>query len=135
MACLSSRIPYGEVVTPEKLRMIEAGENVLRDLGFFDVRVRHHELRVASGVGQVAGSVTPTATSPATRPPSLVAHLARIEVGPAEMEKFLVNGTAARVAEALKAAGYAHVTLDLQGYRRGSTNELLLGSRLPTFKV
>lgn len=135
MACLSSRIPYGEAVTPEKLRMIEAGENVLRDLGFFDVRVRHHELRVASGVGQVTGSVPPTATAPATRHPSPVAHLARIEVGPAEMEKFLVNGTAARVAEALKAAGYAHVTLDLQGYRRGSTNELLLGSRLPTFKV
>jgi len=109
MACLSSRIPYGEAVTPEKLRMIEAGENVLRDLGFFDVRVRHHELKMG--------------------------HLARIEVGPAEMEKFLVNGTASRVAEALKAAGYAHVTLDLQGYRRGSTNELLLGSRLPTFKV
>ncbi|HOW65291.1 MAG TPA: ATP-dependent sacrificial sulfur transferase LarE, partial [Verrucomicrobiota bacterium] len=44
MACLSSRIPYGEPVTPEKLQMIEAGENALRDLGFYDVRVRHHEL-------------------------------------------------------------------------------------------
>ena len=44
MACLSSRIPYGEPVTPEKLRMIEQGENVLRDLGFHDVRVRHHEM-------------------------------------------------------------------------------------------
>src|SRR5215470_7124726 len=44
MACLSSRVPYGETVTPEKLRMIEAAENVLRDLGFYDVRVRHHEL-------------------------------------------------------------------------------------------
>ena len=47
MACLSSRVPHGEPVTPEKLRMIEAAENVLRDLGFHDVRVRHHELRVA----------------------------------------------------------------------------------------
>ena len=45
MACLSSRIPYGEPVTPEKLAMIEAAEYVLRDLGFHDVRVRHHELR------------------------------------------------------------------------------------------
>jgi uncharacterized protein len=45
MACLSSRIPYGENVTPEKLRMIETAENALRDLGFFDVRVRHHELK------------------------------------------------------------------------------------------
>ena len=108
MACLSSRIPYGEPVTPEKLRMIEAGENLLRDLGFYDVRVRHHELKLG--------------------------HLARIEVGPTEMEKFLVNGTSARVAEGLKAAGYSHVTLDLQGYRRGSTNELLLGAKLPVLK-
>jgi len=105
MACLSSRIPYGEVVTPEKLRMIEVGENVLRDLGFYDVRVRHHELKLG--------------------------HLARIEVGPAELPKFLANGTAQRVTEALKQAGYAHVTLDLQGYRRGSTNEQLLANRLP----
>ena len=50
MACLSSRVPYGEAVTPEKLSMIEEAENVLRDLGFYDVRVRHHELRnVESG--------------------------------------------------------------------------------------
>ena len=45
MACLSSRVPYGEPVTPQKLSMIEQAENVLRDLGFYDVRVRHHELR------------------------------------------------------------------------------------------
>ena len=50
MACLSSRIPYGEIVSPEKLGMIEQAENVLRDLGFFDVRVRHHELKL----GQLA---------------------------------------------------------------------------------
>src|SRR5207247_63110 len=43
MACLSSRIPYGEPVTPEKLAMIEAAENVLRDAGFYEVRVRHHK--------------------------------------------------------------------------------------------
>lgn len=109
MACLSSRIPYGEPVTPEKLRMIEAGENVLRDLGFHDVRVRHHELKLG--------------------------HLARIEVGPGELEKFLVNGTAQRVAEALKQAGYAHTTLDLQGYRRGSANEFLLPKPLPHLKT
>ena len=45
MACLSSRVPYGEAVTPEKLKMIEQAEDLLRDLGFYDVRVRHHELR------------------------------------------------------------------------------------------
>lgn len=100
MACLSSRIPYGETVTPEKLRMIEAAENVLRDLGFHDVRVRHHELKQG--------------------------HLARIEVGPAELGRFLADGVAFRVAEAFREAGYAHATLDLQGYRRGSLNEGLV---------
>ena len=56
---------------------------------------------------------------------ALVLHLARIEVGPAEMRKLLDNGTSSNVAEALKKLGYAHVTLDLQGYRRGSANEVL----------
>ena len=97
MACLSSRIPYGEAVTPEKLRMIEQAEYLLRDLGFYDVRVRHHELKQGP--------------------------LARIEVGPDELKKFLADDTASRVAAALKQAGYVHVSLDLQGYRRGSTNE------------
>ena len=60
-----------------------------------------------------------------TPQPSTALHLARIEVGPAEMRKFLENGTSTKVAEALKQIGYAHVTLDLQGYRRGSTNEVL----------
>jgi pyridinium-3,5-biscarboxylic acid mononucleotide sulfurtransferase len=101
MACLSSRVPHGEPVTPEKLRMIEEAEYVLRDLGFYDVRVRHHELTGAGGT----------------------AALARIEVGGDEMPKLLVDGTFARVAEALRKIGYAHVTLDLQGYRRGSLNE------------
>jgi uncharacterized protein len=74
---------------------------VLRDLGFRDVRVRHHEL-------QAQGRTV---------------HLARIEVGPEEMPKFLAEGAFLRVAEAGKKIGYAHVTLDLQGYRRGSVNE------------
>ena len=99
MACLSSRIPYGEAVTPEKLRMIEEAEVVLRDLGFYDVRVRHHELKLLA--------------------------LARIEVGPTEMAKLLADDVAGRVAAALKKIGYAHVTLDLQGYRRGRTNEII----------
>lgn len=109
MACLSSRIPYGEAVTPAKLSMIEQAENVLRDLGFFDVRVRHHELKMSS-----ADSAASSALS-----------LARIEVGPREMQKFLANGVSLQIVEALKRVGYTHVTLDLQGYRRGSTNEVL----------
>ena len=121
MACLSSRIPYGEVVTTRKLSMIEQAENVLRDLGFYDVRVRHHELGNPAANGATAASLL----NSALRTPHSALHLARIEVGPSEMPKFLENGASSRVAEALKRLGYAHVTLDLQGYRRGSVNEAL----------
>jgi uncharacterized protein len=107
MACLSSRLPYGEAVTPEKLRMIEAAEYVLRDLGFYEVRVRHHELKSESQI--------PTSSN--------IQHLARIEVGASELPKLLTDGTTTRVAAALREIGYAHVTVDLQGYRRGSLNE------------
>jgi len=99
MACLSSRVPYGETVTPAKLRMIELAEYALRDLGFHDVRVRHHEMQQQA--------------------------LARIELAPAEIPALLVDGKYSEVAEKLKLIGYANVTLDLQGYRRGSTNEVL----------
>ena len=99
MACLSSRVPYGEMVTPEKLSMIERADYVLRDLGFHDVRVRHHEMQKQ--------------------------NFARIELAPAEIPSLLANGKLASVAEELKNIGYTHVTLDLQGYRRGSTNEVL----------
>ncbi len=105
MACLSSRIPHGEEVTPEKLRMIEAAECVLRDLGFYDVRVRHHELKQG--------------------------RLARIEVGPAEFRKFLAEDTITRVAAALKELGYLHVTLDLRGYRRGAATEAVAAPAPP----
>jgi pyridinium-3,5-biscarboxylic acid mononucleotide sulfurtransferase len=121
MACLSSRVPYGEKVTPEKLRMIEAAENVLRDRGFHDVRVRHHEL-------------PPPEAGPAGMPSFLRSklHLARIEVGPSELARFLADGVAARVGEEIKAAGYAYVTVDLLGYRRGSNNEVLKAPALNT---
>jgi uncharacterized protein len=119
MACLSSRIPHGEPVTPEKLAMIEQAENVLRDLGFHDVRVRHHELRGAKGEGRGGSDARLT---PLTSDLSL--HLARIEVGPSEMAKLLAGDMAGQVAAALKKIGYAHVTLDLQGYRRGSLNKV-----------
>jgi uncharacterized protein len=99
MACLSSRIPYGEAVTPAKLKMIEEAEHVLRNQGFYEVRVRHHELKLG--------------------------HLARIEVGPSEVAKIWTDGIHGRVAEALKKIGYTHVTVDLQGYRRGSVNEVM----------
>ena len=105
MACLSSRIPTGERVTPEKLRMVEEAEYLLRDLGFRDVRVRHHEL--ASG------------------------HLARIEIGPSELARFFVENHSPMVSERFRALGYLHVTVDLAGYRRGSTNGQELTSSIP----
>ena len=123
MACLSSRIPYGEPVTLEKLAMIEAAENVLRGLNFHDVRVRHHELgrQKAEGGGRKAGIVMPTSDF---RPPtSGLGHLARIEVESSEIRRFFEDGISARVADALKKVGYTHVTLDLQGYRCGGANK------------
>lgn len=95
LACLSSRIPYGSEVTEAKLRTIEAAEQVLRDLGFRVFRVRHHDT------------------------------LARIEVARDEMPRALEPAVAEQLVRGIKAAGYAHVTIDLQGYRLGSLNEAL----------
>jgi pyridinium-3,5-biscarboxylic acid mononucleotide sulfurtransferase len=94
-ACLSSRIPYHSEVTPEKLRIIEAAERVLHDLGFRVFRVRHHD------------------------------RLARLELGSDEIARALEPATAARLDHELRALGYEHVTVDLRGYRRGSLNEAL----------
>ena len=116
MACLSSRVPHGEPVTLEKLAMIEAAENVLRSLDFHDVRVRHHELSRKA----VQMSQSPDLSNLHRSEP---VHLARIEVGPSEIRRFLEDGISTKVAGALKKIGYAHVTLDLQGYRRGGANE------------
>jgi uncharacterized protein len=127
MACLSSRIPHGEPVTEEKLRMIEAAENVLKDFGFYDVRVRHHELR-SGDTSLHRYSVKSEDESTIQRFNGSTA-LARIEVGAAELARLLANGLSGRVAEALKQIGYAHVTVDLQGYRRGSLNEGMKLSR------
>jgi uncharacterized protein len=114
MACLSSRIPYGQVVTPTKLKMIEEAENLLKDLGFRDVRVRHHELpSPAAAVSEGNQESQPSM------------DLARIEVGSAELPLLLKDGLPDRVAADLKKIGYAYVTLDLAGYQRGSLNAAL----------
>ena len=123
MACLSSRVPHGEPVTLEKLALIEQAENVLRDLGFHDVRVRHHELKVTGDRWQVTGNHPTLDGNPVTRHPPPVTHLARIELGLAEIPRFLEDGLSTKVTDALKKIGYTHVTLDLQGYRSGSLNE------------
>jgi pyridinium-3,5-biscarboxylic acid mononucleotide sulfurtransferase len=94
-ACLSSRLPYGTEVTPERLSLVERGEAALRDLGFRQFRVRLHD------------------------------KLARVEMDAAEMPRALNPQMAAAIANALKSAGFAYVALDLEGYRQGSLNETL----------
>jgi uncharacterized protein len=94
-ACLSSRIPYMSEVTEAKLRMIEGAEDVLRRLGFRLCRVRHHDT------------------------------LARLEIDRAEMARALDPEINAAILRELKALGYKYVSLDLQGYRTGSLNEVL----------
>jgi len=94
-ACLSSRIPYHSEVTPEKLRQIEAAERVLRRLGFRVFRVRHHDT------------------------------IARLELGRDEIARALEPSVADTLDRELRRLGYAHVTVDLRGYRLGSLNEAL----------
>ncbi len=93
--CLSSRIPYGQRVTLEKLRQIGEAERFLHSLGYREVRVRHHEA------------------------------VARIELPRAEMVAFLERGHAEQVTRRLKELGFRFVSLDLQGLRSGSLNEVL----------
>ncbi len=94
-ACLSSRIPYGQIVTIEKLSMVDRAESELKRMGFRQVRVRHH--------GEVA----------------------RIEVSEDELPQALSVEMAARMSATLKAMGFGYVALDLEGYRTGSLNESL----------
>ncbi|MFQ6013038.1 MAG: ATP-dependent sacrificial sulfur transferase LarE [Thermoplasmata archaeon] len=98
MACLSSRIPYGQAVTRATLRRIERAEGVLYDLGFRQVRVRHH--------GEVA----------------------RVEVAREEVERFREDALRSRVTRELKDLGYARVDVDPRGYRTGRLNEALPGA-------
>jgi uncharacterized protein len=94
-ACLSSRVPYGQMVTIEKLSAVDKAESALRGMGFRQVRVRHHN------------------------------EIARIEISEAELPRALNSETAKRMSAALKALGFKYVTLDLEGYRTGSLNESL----------
>ncbi len=94
MPCLSSRVPHGEVVSREKIHMIEQAEAALHEMGFQEVRVRHHEM----------------------------GPLARIEVPLIELERLKAPETIETVEASLKGIGYAEVTVDEHGYRRGSLN-------------
>jgi uncharacterized protein len=99
-ACLASRIEYGRPVTREALHAVERAEEVLRQLGFRQFRVRHH------------------------------GEIARIEIAREEMSSVLSNGVAARIVSEVKKAGFRFVALDLEGYRSGSMNALLRAADL-----
>jgi uncharacterized protein len=94
-ACLSSRFPYGHKITREKLSMVEQAEQYLMDLGFKQLRIRHHE------------------------------DTARIEIGEKEFDKFLDKDLMRMVSKHFKTLGFTYVCLDLEGYRTGSMNEVL----------
>lgn len=93
--CLSSRVQYGETITPEKLKMIEQAEAVLRRLGFGECRVRHHD------------------------------KLARIEVPAARIAELADESVRSTLDNELRALGYHYITLDLRGFRSGSMNEVI----------
>ena len=95
-ACLSSRIPYGSEVTVAKLRMIDQGEQVLRSMGFAQCRVRHH------------GDVT------------------RIEIGREDLPSALRLDVFDQLSREFKRIGFKFVTIDVDGYRTGALNEVLI---------
>ena len=94
-ACLASRFPYGDLITGEKLRMVDAAEQLLLDKGFHQVRVRIH------------------------------GDLARIEVPSGEFSRFTDGDLRAEVHAAFKGLGFSYATIDVRGYRTGSMNEVL----------
>ncbi len=94
-ACLASRFPYGERITPERLRMVEAAEQFLLDMGFRQVRVRFH------------------------------GNVARIETEPDGFDAIMDAKARRQIYEKLKQIGFTYVAVDMQGYRTGSMNETL----------
>ena len=94
-ACLATRIPYNEKITKEKLGMIENAEEIIRNSGITQVRVRYHK------------------------------NIARIEVEEKQIKKILNEKIRKRIVNELKKIGFTYITLDLQGYRTGSMDEVL----------
>lgn len=94
-ACLASRFAYGEVITEEKLGMVDQAEQLLLDMGFRQMRVRIH------------------------------GRMARIEVEPEEFTKLMEDGIRTEIVDKFRAYGFTYVALDLMGYRTGSMNEVL----------
>lgn len=94
-ACLSSRFQYGDPITAEKLRQIDAAEAFVRSLGFKQFRVRHHD------------------------------RLARLEIAREEMGRLWEDGIQDSIVARFRELGYLYVTVDLQGFRSGSANDTL----------
>jgi uncharacterized protein len=97
--CLSSRIAYGTTVTIERLSKVDRGEEILREFGFREFRVRHHD------------------------------SLVRLEIAPSEMDRVLNREVVEKLSERFRELGFKYVTLDLQGYRSGAMNEALPKSK------
>ena len=95
LACLSSRFPYGETIDVKKLRMVDEIENFLFDLGFRNIRARHQNTTL------------------------------KIEVSPSSLSRFFEDQTRQKVVSKAKSLGYKYVTVDLEGYRQGSMNEVI----------
>jgi len=95
MACLASRIPYGQTITKEKLRKIEKAEAVLADLGLRQYRVRLHE------------------------------DMARIEVMPSDFPKLILEENRMRILTVFQKLGFSYIAMDLKGFRSGSMNEAM----------
>jgi uncharacterized protein len=93
--CLSSRIAYGTTVTIERLSKVDRGEEILREFGFREFRVRHHDT------------------------------LVRLEIAASEMDRVLRKDVVEQLAARFRELGFKYVTLDLQGFRSGSMNEAL----------
>jgi uncharacterized protein len=93
--CLSSRVEYGRTVTREVLEQVERAEESMRQLGFRELRVRHH------------------------------GELARVEIARAELPRALSIEMLDKISAALKQAGFQYITLDCSGFRSGSMNDLL----------
>jgi uncharacterized protein len=93
--CLSSRIAYGTTVTIERLSKVDRGEEILREFGFREFRVRHHD------------------------------QLVRLEIAPSEMDRVMRKEVFQELAARFRELGFKYVTLDLEGFRSGSMNEVL----------
>ncbi|SEQ37284.1 uncharacterized protein SAMN04487884_12754 [Butyrivibrio fibrisolvens] len=98
-ACLASRVPYGERITAGKLKMVERAENLLAELGLVQYRVRVH------------------------------GNIARIEVPAGDIAKLVDDSIRSKIVSKFKEFGFSYVTLDMQGYRTGSMNEVINTSK------